>query len=79
MTLKFSKDSESTISQVIPRMDVIDDFLSQNPKHDLHAAVKASLKLAQATLNCYYSRTDESNVYRIAMGKINIFIAMTLT
>ncbi|KAE9390825.1 hypothetical protein BT96DRAFT_1063148, partial [Gymnopus androsaceus JB14] len=54
-TLKFSMDSESTILQVIPMMDVINDFLSQNPKRDLHAAVKASLKLAQATLNCYYS------------------------
>ncbi|KAE9400038.1 hypothetical protein BT96DRAFT_819729, partial [Gymnopus androsaceus JB14] len=81
-TLLFSKDSESTISQVIPMMDIIDDFLididtgslsNGPPKRNLHAAVKAAVVLAKATMNCYYSQTDESNVYCIAMGMISYY------
>lgn len=51
-------------------MDIIDDFFGDTPTRNVHAAVKAALKLAQATLNRYYSRTDDSNVYRIAMSKL---------
>ncbi|KAE9396685.1 hypothetical protein BT96DRAFT_824286 [Gymnopus androsaceus JB14] len=64
--LKILKDA-STISHVIPMMDAIDDFLSSSLRRQLHNAVKAALKLGQATLNQYYSCTDESNVYCIAM------------
>lgn len=67
-TLLFSRDNISTIAQVIPMMDVIDDFFTETPTRMLHPAVKSALTLAQATLNKYYSRTDDSNVYRIAMS-----------
>ncbi|KAE9398542.1 hypothetical protein BT96DRAFT_749153, partial [Gymnopus androsaceus JB14] len=66
-TMLFSKDTVSTISQVIPMMDIIDDFFGSTPKRDVHPAVRSALELAQSTLNRYYSRTDDSNVYQIAM------------
>ena len=31
-------------------------------------AIKAAVGLGKRTLNRYYSKTDESEVYRIAMG-----------
>ncbi|KAF9060308.1 hypothetical protein BDP27DRAFT_1237031, partial [Rhodocollybia butyracea] len=77
-TLLFLKDSASTISQVIPMMDVVDNFLRDAPKRPLHDAVKAALKLAQSTLDRYYSRTDASNVYRIAMGMLLAFTFLFL-
>ncbi|KAE9403727.1 hypothetical protein BT96DRAFT_814525 [Gymnopus androsaceus JB14] len=74
---KDSKDSESTISQVIPMMDVIDDFLvnagpapvtnAPSNKRNLHPAVKAAIALAKATMNHYYLFTDDSNIYWITM------------
>lgn len=50
-------------------MDVIDDFLTGASERDLFPAVKHALGLAKATLDRYYSRTDDSNIYRIAMGE----------
>ena len=55
-------------------MDVVDDFLTGASEHDLFPAVKHALSLAKATLDRYYSRTDESNVYRIAMGERFLFM-----
>ena len=37
-------------------------------------AIRSGITLAQETLNCYYSRTDQSEVYRIAMSKFLFFI-----
>ena len=61
-------------------MDVIDDFLvdagpapvtnAPSKKRNLHPAVKAAIALAKATMNRYYSRTDDSNIYRITMGTL---------
>jgi hypothetical protein len=53
---------------VIPAMDFINDKLTAHA-HDriLSLAIKASLALGKKTLNCYYSLTDSSEVYRIAM------------
>jgi hypothetical protein len=54
---------------VIPAMDFINDKLTAHA-HDqtLSPAIKASLELGKKTLNHYYSLTDSSEVYRIAMG-----------
>lgn len=59
------------ISSVIPRIDllvdVIDDFkddLSHRP------AVRSAAIRGLTILNKYYSKTDESFVYRIAMGML---------
>ncbi|KAE9395040.1 hypothetical protein BT96DRAFT_826824, partial [Gymnopus androsaceus JB14] len=77
-TLLFSRDNISTIAQVIPMMDVIDDFFTETPTRMLHPAVKSALTLAQATLNKYYSRTDDSNVYRIAMSTSSLSLTISV-
>jgi hypothetical protein len=50
-------------------MDHIDEHLasaSVNLKYD--PAIRAALGIGKRTLNRYYSRTDQSELYRIAMG-----------
>ena len=54
---------------VIPAMDHIDEVLSsQSLDCRYNVSICASLGLAKKTLNHYYSMTDMSEVYRIAMG-----------
>jgi hypothetical protein len=51
-------------------MDHIDEYLataSVNPSYS--EAICATLALGKVTLNRYYDKTDQSEVYRIAMGK----------
>ena len=49
-------------------MDRIDALLSRTPVEPLSPSVKHALQFARASINKYYSKTDLSNVYRIAMG-----------
>lgn len=57
------------VSSVIPRIDdlvcSIDDFKDDDAKHP---AVRSAAMRGLAILNKYYQKTDESYVYRIAMG-----------
>lgn len=56
------------ISAVIPAMDFIDSKLTSNSIDvNLKASIRAACALAKKTLNRYYSKTDDSHVYRIAM------------
>ncbi|KAJ6586616.1 hypothetical protein B0H10DRAFT_1832534 [Mycena sp. CBHHK59/15] len=77
-TLYFSSEKHCTITQVIPTIDKIDDLItatvvSSAPaagapnKHIIHTSIKSALKLAKKVMNKYYSATDESKVYRVAM------------
>jgi hypothetical protein len=45
---------------------VLENYAGNNP---LHPAVKHALSFARKLLDKYYSKTDLSNMYRIAMGK----------
>ena len=38
---------------------------------DIHPSVKMALLLAKKTMNRYYGKTDESNVYRISMSTLS--------
>ncbi|KAJ7623107.1 hypothetical protein DFH06DRAFT_1008907, partial [Mycena polygramma] len=71
-TLFFSRDDISTIASVIPTMDKIDLQLTHGSTSNilptLHSSVRMALLLAKKKMNHYYARTDESNVYRIAMS-----------
>ena len=59
-----------TLATVIPAMDHIDETLtSQSLDSDYEPAICAALGLAKRVLNRYYSATDHSEVYRIAMGE----------
>ena len=67
-TLFFSRDTPN-LAMVIPAMDHIDEVLSsQSLDRRYDVSIRASLGLAKKTLNRYYSITDMSEVYRIAMG-----------
>ena len=50
-------------------MDHINDQLTTKAlDKNLSPAIRAALGLAKKTLNRYYSQTDDSKAYRIAMG-----------
>ena len=58
------------IVMVIPAMDHIDKVLTTNALNLWYSvAIKTALMIGKKPLNCYYSKTDLSNIYRIAMGK----------
>ncbi|KAH9987579.1 hypothetical protein BJV77DRAFT_922019, partial [Russula vinacea] len=69
----------TNIATVIPAMDTIDEVLATNALSSKYSvAIHAALSIGKKTLNRYYSKTDLSNVYRIAMvlhprHKLNYF------
>jgi hypothetical protein len=59
-----------SISTVIPAMDHIDEYLATaSVNRSFSEAIRAALALGKKTLNRYYDKTDQSEVYRIAMGE----------
>jgi hypothetical protein len=58
---------------VIPAMDHIDTTFTNGILNAdvLEPAIRAALKLAKKTLNRYYSLTDASETYRVAMGELS--------
>jgi hypothetical protein len=73
-TLFFSR-STPNLAKVIPVMDVINDRLTVKANdRSLSLAIRSSLGLAKKTLNRYYSRTDDSEAYRIAMSTFSTCI-----
>ena len=65
----FSQDDVPTIANVIPSMDKIDDALNPQANETVyHPAIQHAMRLGKDTMNVYYSHTDSSAVYRIAMG-----------
>ena len=63
----FSQDGASVVA-VIPAMDKIDNHLNPTMKKPYHPAIHAVIKLTCKKLNWYYSMTDLSLTYQIAMG-----------
>jgi hypothetical protein len=49
-------------------MDKLNRGLNPQSKEAYHPAIKAAMRLARAKMNRYYSITDSSSAYRIAMG-----------
>lgn len=57
------------LATIIPAMGYINNCLSAHTNDcSLSSTIKASLGLGKKTLNWYYSLTDSSEVYHIAMG-----------
>lgn len=53
-------------------MDHIDEYLATAAQNtDYSLSICAALAIGKKTLNRYYNKTDHSEVYRIAMGKIS--------
>jgi hypothetical protein len=70
-TLFFSRATPN-LAMVIPTMDIINDRLTAKANDpNISPAIRSALGLAKKTLNRYYSRTDDSEAYRIAMSKCN--------
>ncbi|KAJ7195704.1 hypothetical protein B0H12DRAFT_1038619, partial [Mycena haematopus] len=69
LTLQFSQEGVVTIAHVIPAMDKIQDMLdAEGTSAGLSSAIKYALKKGQKLMNTYYSRTDNSHAYRVAMS-----------
>ncbi|KAJ3826914.1 hypothetical protein F5880DRAFT_1475460, partial [Lentinula raphanica] len=68
-TLFFSADG-ANISSIIPAMDAIDEALASGilDNETLSQPIRHALAIGKKTLNKYYSLTDDSDLYRIAMG-----------
>ncbi|KAI0685385.1 hypothetical protein C8T65DRAFT_592372, partial [Cerioporus squamosus] len=68
-TLFFSRGSPN-LAKVIPAMDHIDKHLATASISNTYVpAIRAACKLAKIVLNKYYSLTDASKLYRLAMSK----------
>ncbi|KAF9537060.1 hypothetical protein CPC08DRAFT_613372, partial [Agrocybe pediades] len=66
-TTFFSRENPN-LADVIPAMDHINDCMTTKANDPtVSPAIRASLGLAKKTLNRYYSKTDDSRAYRIAM------------
>jgi uncharacterized protein with HEPN domain len=50
-------------------MDKLDTHLNPSTQQPYHPAILAAMKLTRNKINRYYSMTDLSVVYQIAMGK----------
>jgi hypothetical protein len=65
---------------VIPAMDHIDETLTNNSFNPaFEPSIRAALGIAKKSLNRYYNTTDQSEVYRIAMGMCVSIVAWVLT
>jgi hypothetical protein len=74
-TLFFSHDGIPNLATVIPTMDCINDVLTANSiDQQLSVPIQAALTIGKRTLTRYYSKTNLSDVYRIAMG---IYLLLT--
>lgn len=62
----FSQDSAS-VAAVIPAMDRITSQLNYETGKAYHPSLAAAIKLARKKMDRYYSLTDSSSTYRIAM------------
>lgn len=73
-TLLFSKQT-SNLATVIPAIDTIDGVLTDATiDFNYSPAIQATAALGLKTLNRYYAKTDQSNVYRLAMSSDLLFI-----
>ena len=66
-TIYFSHDTAS-VAAIIPAMDKLNVSLNHQTKQAYHPAIQAAMKLTGKKLNHYYSMTDDSAAYQIAMG-----------
>jgi hypothetical protein len=52
-------------------MDKLDSHLNQKSQQGLSSSILSAMKLARNKMDRYWKTTDESNIYRIAMGTSN--------
>ncbi|KAJ3777640.1 hypothetical protein FB446DRAFT_633659, partial [Lentinula raphanica] len=66
----FFSSSSPSVAAVIPAMDAIDEVLANGilNSQDLSAPVRHALSIGKRTLNKYYQLSDDSHIYRVAIG-----------
>ncbi|KAJ7745355.1 hypothetical protein B0H16DRAFT_1321768, partial [Mycena metata] len=68
LTVKFSEEGIATIAHVLPAMDKIDNMLTTEiVNKTLSPVIKHALMRGHKKMNEYYSKSDQSYAYRIAM------------
>jgi len=66
------------LATVIPAMDHIDETLTtQSRDSNFEPSIRAAIGIAKKTLNKYYNKTDDSELYRIAMGVMFLYSIST--
>ena len=71
-TLFFSR-STPNLATVILAMDHIDEHLTMASLNRQYSApVRVALAMGKSVLNKYYSLTDASDLYRVAMGEFQV-------
>lgn len=75
MTAYFSSDSVS-VADIIPAMDSIDEAFATGiiDKQTLSNPIRHALLIGKKTMNKYYTLSDDSDIYRIAMGKYWVWL-----
>ena len=78
-TLFFSTNTPN-VASVIPAMDAIDEALATGIVDDtvLSEPIRHTLSIGKCTLNKYYALTDNSMIYRMAMGMCPISLFSNL-
>ena len=71
-TLRLSKNKIPLLHEVIPVIDILTDRLDDVSRDMKYLpSIRASAAKGLAVLNKYYSKTDESVMYRCAMSAYN--------
>ncbi|KAG5649995.1 hypothetical protein H0H81_001130 [Sphagnurus paluster] len=82
-TLFFSREGTPNLATVIPAMDHIDEVLATNALDNAKFSrpLQAALAMGKNTLNRYYSKTDDSDIYRVVMSTLfyHLLLAHILT
>ncbi|KAJ3816744.1 hypothetical protein F5878DRAFT_549442, partial [Lentinula raphanica] len=78
-TLFFSTNG-ANLSSVIPAMDRIDEVFASGILNEetLSQPIRHALTVGKRTLNKYYALSDDSDLYRIAMGTFPPFLICSL-
>jgi hypothetical protein len=60
---------------VIPVLDRINEHFATVSADNMHNStdIRSALAIGKRTLNRYYNKTDQSEIYHIAMGKFQCF------
>jgi hypothetical protein len=66
---QFFSRATPNLAKVIPAMDHIDQHLATAARNNTYRpCIQAAVAMGKKLLNKYYSYTDHSELYRIAMG-----------
>ncbi|RPD53479.1 hypothetical protein L226DRAFT_466841, partial [Lentinus tigrinus ALCF2SS1-7] len=75
-TNQISSSSRALVHEVIPYMDLLTEHVDRFAADDsLAPSVRAAAKRGRVILDKYYQLTDETFIYRVAMGKSTLVLA----